>query len=62
MCCFAVPTAFFSPAKREMIGIDSEWRMTWTRMGNDQFNFTNEERLHDGSWVFIDEWRFNRIG
>ena len=36
-----------------MIGIDTEWRMTWTKMGNDQFSFTNEERLPDGSWVFI---------
>jgi hypothetical protein len=34
--------------------------MTWTKMGNDRrFNFTNEERLQDGSWAFIDEWQQN---
>ena len=32
-------------------------------MGNDRrFNFTNEERLQDGSWALIDVWRFNRTG
>lgn len=43
-----------------MIGIDCEWRMTWRRQGDDAFSFTNEERAEDGSWVYIDEWRFNR--
>lgn len=45
-----------------MIGIDTDWRMTWTKTGNDRFMFTNEERLENGSWVFIDDWRFRRIG
>lgn len=44
-----------------MIGIDTEWRMTWTKAGNDRFSFTNEECLGDGSWAFIDTWRFDRI-
>src|SRR5258708_17504404 len=30
-----------------MIGINCEWRMTWTRMGADQFRFINEERNED---------------
>lgn len=43
-----------------MIGIDCEWRMTWTRESDDAFSFTNEEREEDGSWTYIDEWRFQR--
>jgi hypothetical protein len=43
-----------------MIGIDCEWRMTWTRRGDDEFTFVNEERLADGSWAYIDEWRYVR--
>lgn len=43
-----------------MIGIDCEWRMTWTRHGHDAFRFVNEERGADGSWEYIDEWRFTR--
>ena len=43
-----------------MIGIDTEWRMTWVKNGKDQFGFTNEERLEDGTWAFIDDWRFTR--
>jgi hypothetical protein len=43
-----------------MIGIDREWRMTWTRDGDDTFGFVNEERLADGSWSYIDEWRYQR--
>lgn len=43
-----------------MIGINCEWRMTWTRMNDNQFHFVNEERDHDGSWIYIDEWRFTR--
>lgn len=43
-----------------MIGIDCEWRMTWTRENDDAFLFTNEEREEDGSWAYIDEWRFRR--
>ena len=43
-----------------MIGINAEWRMTWSRQGQDGFSFVNEERAPDGSWVYIDEWRFQR--
>jgi hypothetical protein len=43
-----------------VIGIDCEWRMTWTREGDDAFGFANEERLPDGSWAYIDEWRYKR--
>ncbi len=43
-----------------MLGINCEWRMTWTKRGTDQFGFTNEERNEDGSWAYIDEWRFQR--
>jgi hypothetical protein len=51
-----------------MIGIDCEWRMTWIKSSDDEFKFVNEERLpgsnveiEDGSWSYIDEWRFRRI-
>jgi hypothetical protein len=43
-----------------MIGIDCEWRMTWTKTSDDQFGFVNEEREKDGTWSYIDEWRFTR--
>jgi hypothetical protein len=43
-----------------MIGINCEWRMTWTKMGDDQFRFINEEQSPDGSWEYIDEWQFKR--
>jgi hypothetical protein len=43
-----------------MIGIDCEWRMTWTRQREDAFGFVNEERAADGSWRYIDEWRYLR--
>jgi hypothetical protein len=43
-----------------MIGIDCEWRMTWTKEGVNRFAFVNEERGDDGSWAYIDEWRFSR--
>jgi hypothetical protein len=43
-----------------MIGINCEWRMTWTRESGDRFHFVNEERNDDGSWDYIDEWRFLR--
>jgi hypothetical protein len=45
-----------------MIGINRDWRMTWTRKGSDEFSFINEERPADrpGSWDYIDEWRFHR--
>jgi hypothetical protein len=43
-----------------MIGINCDWRMTWTRESDDQFAFINEERTADGSWAYIDEWSFKR--
>ena len=43
-----------------MIGINCEWRMTWTKSSDDEFGFTNEERDPNGSWAYIDEWRFKR--
>lgn len=43
-----------------MLGIDSDWRMTWARDGEGQFSFVNEERNGEGSWMYIDEWRFVR--
>ena len=43
-----------------MIGINCEWRMRWTRDGEDAFSFVNEERDDAGHWDYIDEWRFNR--
>ena len=44
-----------------MIGINRDWRMTWTRKGTDEFGFVNEERLYAiSSWDYIDEWRFRR--
>ena len=43
-----------------MIGIDTEWRMTWTRHSSDRFSFVNEELAPNGAWAYIDEWRFHR--
>ena len=43
-----------------MIGIDCEWRMTWTKEDANRFSFINEERGDDGSWAYIDKWRFSR--
>ena len=43
-----------------MIGIHCEWRMTWTHEGANEFSFVNAERDTDGSWAYIDEWRFIR--
>jgi hypothetical protein len=43
-----------------MLGVTCDWRMTWTKDGADEFSFINEERDADGSWVYIDEWRFRR--
>jgi hypothetical protein len=43
-----------------MIGVNCEWRMTWTKTNGDQFGFLNEERNEDGLWKHIDEWRFRR--
>jgi hypothetical protein len=43
-----------------MIGVNTDWRMTWTRQSVAQFGFVNEERAEDGSWAYIDEWQFTR--
>jgi len=43
-----------------MIGINTDWRLTLRREGNHAFSFVNEERRDDGSWAYIDEWRFVR--
>ena len=43
-----------------MVGVDCHWRMTWTRNSDNQFMFVNEEQSDDGSWSYIDEWRFYR--
>ena len=43
-----------------MLGFNCEWRMRWTKEGDDLFSFINEERHADGSWTYIDEWRFTR--
>ena|ERR1051326_99368 len=43
-----------------MIGINCEWRMTWTKISDNEFKFINEEQSADGSWAYIDEWQFKR--
>ena len=43
-----------------MLGIDCDWRMTWTKKDDDVFGFVNEELLGDGSWAYVDEWQFTR--
>jgi hypothetical protein len=43
-----------------MIGIECQWRMTWTKQSDDEFGFVNEELGANGSWEYIDEWRFTR--
>ena len=43
-----------------MIGVNTEWRITLTRNSDDHFSFVNEEQAEDGSWVYIDQWRFTR--
>jgi hypothetical protein len=43
-----------------MIGLNCEWRMTWSREESGQFSFINEERNEGGSWAYIDQWRFKR--
>lgn len=43
-----------------MIGIECEWRMTWTKTSNDEFGFVNEEFLADGPWSYIDTRQFKR--
>ena len=43
-----------------MLGIDCEWRMTWTKESENTFGFVNEELGANGAWEYIDEWRFTR--
>ena len=43
-----------------MLGFNCEWRIRWTKDSPDRFSLINEERLVDGSWAYIDEWRFTR--
>ena len=43
-----------------MIGIDTEWRLTLVKDSPDRYLLVNEERAEDGSWAYIDEWRFTR--
>ena len=43
-----------------MLGIDTDWRISMTRHGADEFSFVNEEREEGGEWAYIDEWRFRR--
>lgn len=43
-----------------ILGFTREWRMQWTKESIDQFSFINEELSADGSWAYIDEWRFER--
>ena len=43
-----------------MLGIDCQWRMTWTKTNDNVYNFTNEQLAPDKSWQYIDEWRFTR--
>ena len=43
-----------------MIGVDCEWRMSWTKTSEDEFQFVNEEKNEEGGWTYIDEWRFIR--
>src|SRR5262245_47603255 len=43
-----------------MIGLERQWRMTWTHTGDDEFAFVNEEQLAGGRWAYIDAWRYRR--
>lgn len=43
-----------------MIGVHCELRQKWTKQSGDAFFFVNEERLPDGTWGHVDEWRFRR--
>ena len=45
---------------KTMIGLERQWRMTWTRRSDDEFAFVNEEQRADGTWVYVDEWRYRR--
>jgi len=43
-----------------IVGVTCEWRMTWSRQGQDAFRFVNEEKTAAGTWAYIDEWRYVR--
>ena len=43
-----------------MLGIDCQWRMTWTRHSDDAFSFVNEALDATGTWQYVDEWHFTR--
>lgn len=43
-----------------MLGVDCTWRLTVTKISDDEFQYRNEEMMMDGEWAFIDEWRFTR--
>jgi hypothetical protein len=43
-----------------MVGLERDWRMTWTAEDADHFRFVNEERTGD-TWIYVDEWRFTRV-
>jgi hypothetical protein len=43
-----------------MLGVNCNWRIRWKRDGPNQFGCVNEEQSADGSWAYIDEWRFTR--
>jgi hypothetical protein len=43
-----------------MVGVECDWRMTWTVANANEFGFVNEERAADGTWRYIDEWQFRR--
>jgi hypothetical protein len=36
-----------------MLGVDCDWRMTWTKHSDHEFVFVNEERV-GGAWEYID--------
>ena len=43
-----------------MLGITCEWRIRWTKVTDDRCSFVNEEQNLDGTWAYIDEWRYWR--
>jgi hypothetical protein len=43
-----------------MLGINCDCRMSWNRDGDGRFSFVNEKRTANGSWAYIDQWRFIR--
>jgi len=43
-----------------IVGVTCDWRMTWSRQGQDVFRFVNEEKTAAGAWAYIDEWRYVR--